>query len=424
MEGVLENKDDTRLKIATRNIVLMMIGKLSSMLGANIYTFAMGLYVLKTTGSGMGFAITLVCGSVPRLISGPIAGAAADRINRKKLAVGADLLSALIMFTMFLLSTSFGLSIIFIYVSAALLSICASFFSIALTSSIPFLVDTTRIQKANSLNQTATSLATILGPVIGGLVYGLFSMKFFFLLNGITFALAAVVEVFMVFDLYKANKKEEKGHFLTSIKEGFIYVKEQSDIFSMLKLSLWLNFFFCAVTVSLPYIIVQKLALSSQQFGVIEGMFAVGMLMASIILSVRAEATNKFKTIRRNLFMLSALLFCIALPMFLPFSKTMIFIYYITLMILFGVNIIVINVPLQVYVQKTTAPEYLGRVWGLIETISIAIVPLGTLLYGVLLDYIPASTVIFISAFGLFVVVFFGTKKWEDIQQQEGVSMS
>lgn len=423
MEGVLKNQDDTRLKIAKRNIVLMMIGKLSSMLGANIYTFAMGLYVLKTTGSGMGFAITLVCGAVPRLICGPIAGAAADRMNRKKLAVGADILSALIMFTMFLLSTSFELSLIFIYVSAALLSICASFFSIALTSSIPSLVDTTRIQKANSLNQTATSLATILGPVIGGLVYGLFSIKFFFLLNGITFALAAMIEVFMVFDLYKANKKEEKGHFLTSIKEGFIYVKEQSDIFSMLKFSLWLNFFFCAVSVSLPYIIVQKLSLSSQQFGVIEAMLAAGMLFASILLSVRAEATNKFQTIRRNLFILSALLFCIALPMFLPLTKTMIFIYYITLMILFGVNLITINVPLQVFVQKATAPEYLGRVFGLIETMSTAIVPLGTLLYGVLLDYIPASTVIFISAFGLFVVVFIGTKHWKDIQQQEGVSM-
>ncbi|WP_242224108.1 MFS transporter [Bacillus cereus group sp. BfR-BA-01380] len=421
MEGVLENQDDTRLKIAKRNIVLMMIGKLSSMLGANVYTFAMGLYVLKTTGSGMGFAITLVCGSVPRMICGPIAGAAADRMNRKRLAVGADVLSAFIMFTMFLLSTSFGLSLIFIYVSAALLSICASFFSIALTSSIPSLVDTTRIQKANSLNQTATSLATILGPVIGGLVYGLFSMKFFFLLNGITFALAAMIEVFMVFDLYKANKKEEKDHFLTSIKEGFIYVKEQSDIFSMLKLSLWLNFFFCAVSVSLPYIIVQKLSLSSQQFGVIEAMLAVGMLIASILLSVRAEATNKFQTIRRNLFMLAGLLLCIALPMFLPLTKTMIFIYYITLMTLFGVNLIMINVPLQVFVQKTTAPEYLGRVFGLIETMSTAIVPLGTLLYGLLLDYIPASTVIFISAFGLFVVVFLGTKQWKDMQ--EGVSM-
>ncbi len=61
MEDVSIGQHDSRMKIATRNIILMMIGKMTSLLGAGIYTFAMGLYVLKTTGSGMGFATTLVC---------------------------------------------------------------------------------------------------------------------------------------------------------------------------------------------------------------------------------------------------------------------------------------------------------------------------------------------------------------------------
>ena len=112
----------------------MMIGKMTSLLGG-IYTFAMGLYVLKTTGSGMGFATTLICGSIPRMICGPIAGAVADRVNRKWLVIGTDLLSSLTMLIMFILATTFGPSLLFIYVSA-LLSICASFYSVALTSSI------------------------------------------------------------------------------------------------------------------------------------------------------------------------------------------------------------------------------------------------------------------------------------------------
>ena len=115
------------MKIATRNIILMMIGKMTSLLGAGIYTFAMGLYVLKTTGSGMGFATTLVCGSLPRMICGPIAGAVADRVNRRWLVIGTDLLSSLTMLIMFILATIFGPSLLFIYISAALLSICASF---------------------------------------------------------------------------------------------------------------------------------------------------------------------------------------------------------------------------------------------------------------------------------------------------------
>ena len=68
MGDISIGQHDSRMKIATRNIILMMIGKMTSLLGAGIYTFAMGLYVLKTTGSGMGFATTLVCGSLPRMI--------------------------------------------------------------------------------------------------------------------------------------------------------------------------------------------------------------------------------------------------------------------------------------------------------------------------------------------------------------------
>lgn len=57
MEDVSIDQNDSRMKIATRNIILMMIGKMTSLLGAGIYTFAMGLYVLKTTGSGMGLLL-------------------------------------------------------------------------------------------------------------------------------------------------------------------------------------------------------------------------------------------------------------------------------------------------------------------------------------------------------------------------------
>ena len=106
----------------------------------------MGLYVLKTTGSGMGFATTLICGSIPRLICGPIAGAVADRVNRKWLVIGTDLLSSLTMLIMFILATIFGPSLFYLYFSSIIINLC-KFYSVALTSSIPSLVDEGRIQK-------------------------------------------------------------------------------------------------------------------------------------------------------------------------------------------------------------------------------------------------------------------------------------
>lgn len=411
MGDISIGQHDSRMKIATRNIILMMIGKMTSLLGAGIYTFAMGLYVLKTTGSGMGFAITLVCGSLPRMICGPIAGAVADRVNRKWLVIGTDLLSSLTMLSMFILATIFGPSLLFIYISAALLSICASFYSVALTSSIPSLVDEARIQKASALNQTAASLSNILAPIIGGVVYGFFSIKSFFLLNSITFFLAVILQLFIVFDLYKKEMAESKEHFLTSIKEGFSYVKRQHEIYGLMKIAVGVNFFASALFVSLPYIIVQNLHLSSKQLGVVEGMLAVGMLIGAIALSVRKEVNNPFRSVYIGLFLFAGLSLCTVFPLVVTIPKVASFIYYIAFMMLTGISMMVVNIPMQVHLQKTTDPSYLGRVFGLLETISTAIAPLGMIVYGLLLDMLPTSIVMMTLGGGLLLVVLVGVKK-------------
>ncbi|MBW3493357.1 MFS transporter [Bacillus sp. FDAARGOS_1420] len=403
--------NDWKMKIATRNIILMMIGKMTSLLGAGIYTFAMGLYVLKTTGSGMGFATTLICGSIPRMICGPIAGAVADRVNRRWLVIGTDLLSSLTMLIMFILATIFGPSLLFIYVSAALLSICASFYSVALTSSIPNLVDEERIQKASALNQTASSLSNILAPIIGGVVFGFFSIKTFFLLNSITFFLAVIVQLFIVFDLYKKELAESKEHFLTSIKEGFSYVKRQHEIYGLMKIAVGVNFFASALFVSLPYIIIKNLHLSSKQLGVVEGMLAVGMLIGAIVLSVRKEVNNPFRSVYIGLFLFAGLSLCTVFPLLVIIPQVASFIYYITFMILTGISMMVVNIPMQVHMQKTTDPNYLGRVFGLLETISTAIAPLGMIVYGLLLDMLPTSIVMMTLGGGLLLVVLVGVKQ-------------
>ncbi|EJV87622.1 MFS transporter [Bacillus cereus] len=411
MGDVSIGQNDWKMKIATRNIILMMIGKMTSLLGAGIYTFAMGLYVLKTTGSGMGFATTLICGSIPRMICGPIAGAVADRVNRRWLVIGTDLLSSLTMLIMFILATIFGPSLLFIYVSAALLSICASFYSVSLTSSIPNLVDEERIQKASALNQTASSLSNILAPIIGGVVFGFFSIKTFFLLNSITFFLAVIVQLFIVFDLYKKELAESKEHFLTSIKEGFSYVKRQREIYGLMKIAVGVNFFASALFVSLPYIIIKNLHLSSKQLGVVEGMLAVGMLIGAIVLSVRKEVNNPFRSVYIGLFLFAGLSLCTVFPLLVIIPKVASFIYYITFMILTGISMMVVNIPMQVHMQKTTDPNYLGRVFGLLETISTAIAPLGMIVYGLLLDMLPTSIVMMTLGGGLLLVVLVGVKQ-------------
>lgn len=71
-----EIKSKNRKEIS--NLVLFSLGKFVSVFGTSVYTFAIGLYVLKVTGSGLSFAVTLGFGLVATIIFNPIGGAMAD----------------------------------------------------------------------------------------------------------------------------------------------------------------------------------------------------------------------------------------------------------------------------------------------------------------------------------------------------------
>ena len=60
---------------------------------------------------------------------------------------------------------------------------------------------------------------------------------------------------------------------------------------------------------------------------------------------------------------------------------------------------------------KTTDPSYLGRVFGLLETIATAIAPLGMIVYGLLLDMLPTSIVMMTIGGGLLLVVLVGVRQ-------------
>jgi MFS transporter, DHA3 family, macrolide efflux protein len=73
-------------------------------------------------------------------------------------------------------------------------------------------------------------------------------------------------------------------------------------------------------------------------------------------------------------------------------------------MFCFGAMIMVINTPLQVMLQKTIDEEYKGRVFSIIETMSMALIPLGMVLYGFLYDLYPGQWILLMSG-GLLISV-------------------
>ncbi|CAH1194465.1 hypothetical protein PAECIP111892_01667 [Paenibacillus auburnensis] len=413
---------------SSRNMLLFFTGKLASILGSGMYTFVVGLYILKLTGSGSSFAVTLICGMLPRIVLAPFAGVMADRMNRRMLLIYSDLAAVLTLLLAFLAVSLGGGMLLPIYTSLVLLSVCSTFYGISVSSSLLQLVDSQYIQRAGSLNQMAGSIGNLLAPVLGGMLYAVVPFKLFMLLNAAGFTISTLMSCGLRFkrdpELTESGGAADPAalshagrdlsnmmsELRSSLTGGISYVFKKPVIRAILIIVFWVNFFVVALNVVLPFVAVEHLSLSSGQYGTLNAMLAAGMLVMSLLLSVRRQSSSPARSLIRGLTSLGLLFIAMALPLIFFFSTGSAFIFLLVLMFLTGSTVMNINIPIQVYLQQTVEADYRGRVFAVVETASGAIAPAGMILYGLLVDLLPAAFLLTASGLAILLVTLLGRR--------------
>lgn len=397
-----------KIKQATYHLYTFTISKLISTFGSSVYAFGISLYVLALTGSAASFAVNLICSILPRTLLAPFAGYVADNYPKKAVVLLSQAASVISVGGLLLYSLSNGLSLAAIYTATALISVSSMFTSVAFSSSIANLIDPDRIQKAMGYNQSALAIATIGGPVIGGMLFGFVSMNIFLLIQVIAYGLAAMLEATMNFRLYtkriETEETEDKKGVWQGMKEGAAYLRKNRVITVIVTTAVGLNFFFSALMIGLPFIAVQQLNVQATHFGFIEAMIALGMLLASIYFSVRKEVKFPLQFSKRAIIVMSLLLAAVSLPLVAGLSYWGNVIYLLVLMLGFGISNVFVNTPIGVMMQKDVDEEYRGRVFGILESMAMAMMPLGYLLFGLMYDLVPAEYVLWACSLCLLVL--------------------
>lgn len=392
-----------KLKRGSYHLWTFMTSKLISTFGANVYSFAISFYILQLTGSATNFALNLICSILPRTIAAPFAGYVADNFSRKRTIILAQAASVLAIAGLLTVSLMNGLSLTAIYITTCLLSLTSTFSGITFTSSISGLVDENRIQKAMSLNQMSISLASIVAPALGGVLYGAVSIPVFLIIYLIASLVALILDSTMNFQLFAKRSHvpvtgQEKEKLWVSMKEGFAYLKTKPVIQTIIFIALFINFFFGSFQVGYSFILIEKLGMKAEHFGILEGAFAVGMLLLSVYLTIRKEIKYPLITAKYGIIGLALVIGDIALPLLVPFSYQAMFVFYLILMLAIGSFLTIINTPIGVMMQKSVDDDFKGRVISILETMAQVLMPLGTVIYGFLYDWVAAEWVLFISA--------------------------
>ena len=398
-----------KLKKATYHLWTFTISKLISSFGAQVYAFAISFYILQLTGSATSFATNLICNLLPRTLVAPFAGYAADRYSRKTIIITAQVASTLAIGGLLIVSLTSGLSLIAIYTTTVVLSITSTFSGVTFSSSITGLIDEGRIQKAMSLNQMSISFAAIGSPAVGGLLYGTVPMPVFLIMYMTASIIGVFLESTMNFKLFAKRKEivdgEPKESMMQSMKAGLAYLKLQPILMTLIWIALFINFLFGAFQVGYSFILIEKMKMVSTHFGLTEGAFAVGMLLLSIYLTMRKEVKYPLLVSKRGILGMGAIMGSVAIPLLIPMHYNFMFWFYAFVMFSFGATIIIVNTPMQVMMQKMIDDDYKGRVFSILETMSMALMPLGVVIYGFLYDIFPAQWILIVSSLILIGVI-------------------
>ena len=382
-----------------KNLGLFIIGKLISVFGSAIYTFAIGLYVLKQTGSGFSFALTLFVGLIPTIIFSPVAGYMSDRFDKKKIVVSMDFANGMMFLILFLLTLKFELNQPMIYISTFMTTVFTTFFGIAFEAAKPNLVADEKLMSINSLSKAIDSTALILAPVLGGLIFAFTDIKTFILINAVCFIFSAGIETMIDFNYNVKSTAEinDDGGFVEDIKDGLTYIRKSSEIVKMINVLVILNFFISfSVTVPLPYIINNLLNLSSNQYGIIQGAFPVGMILGAVAVGKIIEKIDYMKLLIFSSITLSVAIALLGLPLVLADASSLAYmIYYISIMVIFGIAISFIDVPILWLMQKSIPDNLRGKVLSISMSIVKLIAPLGLVISGMIINSVPVYIMTF-----------------------------
>ena len=409
-----------------KDFLLLMLGKCISQIGNDMQSFALSLYVLKITGSATKFASVLAVALIPQLILAPIAGVFVDWFDRKKMIVYLDIISGLVIGMAFIIFISKGeLSLVNIYIIVIILSLTSVIFQPAISTVIPTIIEKEDLIDANGINSFIISIGKFISPIIAGILFGFFDLSIILLLNSISFIISSISEMFI--KIPKINNKPKKltfklfkNDFMNDIK----FIRNKKIIFNILIISIMLNFAGAPIfSVGITYISKRILQISDIQYGILESSFVVAMIISPFLCSIVSKKISLKKLLFIDVFVTSILIAILSIVStsfylnlfnsnFIPYISTMTIIFFIGIITTIG------NIALNSIFQKEIPLEMMGRVGTVMSTVSMGLIPLSRMLFGVLFDIIPAYICVLICSILLLVTIMVFRKNLYNIEEK------
>ena len=376
-----------------RNFSLMWTGAFTSTTGFFVQEVAQSWLVYTLTDSPFLLGLTAFLNGAPILLLSLFGGVAADRMDRRKILAVSQYIQ---MAAAVILAVLLWLDVIEVWhiMAAALMNgIGQAFGGPAYQALIPSLVDKKDLQNAVALMSSQFNLASVIGRLIGGVVFAAVGAAACFAINAITFV--PVIIVLYIIAVPFVPRKTEVDVW-QSLKDGVGYVFRDSSLSSLMVLSLATAFLAIPLMTLLPVFARETFQLGAQGYSLMGAVFGAGAVIGALFVAWLGNMPNKGQ---RSLLMqlgLGAAMVAFALSENLWIALFFSF--------LAGGAVLAVFTMINSLVQQLAPEELRGRIMSVQNTAFRGAMPLGNLAAGSLAGYLGAPLIVALNGAALGVI--------------------
>jgi MFS family permease len=261
---------------------LLFLASLGSSAGTWLAIVALNVDVLDRTGSGTWLAALNIAAIVPAALLGLFAGPLVDRLSRKRLMVGSDVLRLLVFAALPFVSSAWAIVLL-----ALVAGIGDAFFRPAVLAGLPNLVADGDLPAANYQLQAAQWAATALGPVLGGVLVAASGTELAYAVNAVSFGLSALLLARIPARMLQSAQPLSRGH-LRDLREGFGVLVRSYPL--LVVFVVWNLFMITSAGTNVAEVVLAKETLDAGAFGygLMWGATGLGLVLGGAVFKTRA----------------------------------------------------------------------------------------------------------------------------------------
>ncbi len=365
-----------------KSFLLLWSSQAVSSLGTAMTEYALIVWVYRQEGTALSITLLMLCSFAPTILFRFVAGAIADRWDKKRIMLAADLFAACGTLSVYLLHTFSALQVWHLYLINILLSFMNAFQEPAAFVATSLLVPKEQYARASGLQGFSGATVSILAPAFGASLLAFGGLKVVLICDLCSFFAAFIVLLlFIRIPKVEGTEKEQKEPFQKSCAEGFRFLRSHTVLLRLILFMTCVNFLAKMSNDGLlsPFVLART-GDNQQILGAVQSFVAFGVMAGSLIVAWMKPVKNRLRLIGIS----TALVF--SGNIFQSLSRQP----AVWCAAAFGAYAMaaVMNAHMTVFMREQIPLELQGRVFSAESTLKNCAIPFGLFFGGLLADHV------------------------------------